>query len=152
MLVLLLSVIILVLDFFFNFIEYVFPFANGFYLLLTILVYGYIFKTMKNNAKKLNSRIVKSLNSLRVPLLIIISFLFFIVVPNIFGRIYKRTECSFAFLSFCFKFNYISDVFIYILLIPRCQKKLMHIFYNIIPRRNINPNLCIVISTKTTTL
>lgn len=105
------------------------------YPFLALLVYTYIFVTTKILTKRLNvGRTNMKKSFLRIPLLIITSFLVLIIAPYLLSNYIKFSGCTYEFQLYCYKFSFLVDALIYIFLTPRCSKKLKTIFKTLISK------------------
>lgn len=116
------------------------------YFILSIAVYSYILISRILRQKKLNNNTNNTItgNAVRVPLFITTTFLVLVVAPFITSWLYPTHKCvSYShYKLFCLKLNFVLDALIYILLIPRCRKKLINIRQKIIRfNRKTNGNI-----------
>jgi len=125
------------------------------FLLCTFPMFATLVYTYINLSAKLRSIILNPnrqnasrRNASRIPLLIIMTYIVFIVFPNIL-RYFYFYDTNFYYFYFCAgkiisslqRVGFISDALIYIFLTPRCRKKLKMFWNKVFKRKHADINV-----------
>lgn len=98
------------------------------YTIEAAIVYTYIINTLRRKSKKLgviSRRVADHRKRLVVPLLIVSTFMIFLVLPELLFFFFQYTSRTLITLNkFVYRIGYISDAIIFVFLIPSNKRKL----------------------------